>query len=213
MKKLIAIFALIALVGGVSAQSQCCFETISASKKSSDNRFHLGLKAGPNFTSIRGSESHPSRAKFMWHAGIFGEKYFSQRVGMSFEAVYSVQGFNGPRVNGKQPQYNYKYLNVPVMINLALSDSRKVVLKTGLQAGFSLGGKERFVGSGRKHSLAYEKRPRFDLSIPVSIEYNFIPKMYLDLRYNLSTLKVVKGSQNDKRYNSNVSLSLGWRMF
>ena len=177
MKKLIAIAAfLISSVATFAQQPVGSFSiqpkvglNISNTTKLDDSDPRYGLAVG---------------AEFMYQA--------SDIVGVSFGALYSMQGCKGKDGN-LDGTLKTDYINIPILANVYVA--KNFAVKLGIQPGFCINNKIKAEASGASAEVDGSKvgfeENTFDFSIPVGLSYEF-SNFVIDGRYNFGVTKVWK---------------------
>ncbi|KPM31061.1 Hypothetical protein I595_3040 [Croceitalea dokdonensis DOKDO 023] len=188
----------------------------------------VGIKGGPNYSSIVGDLTEGLKFRFSGHVGVFAEVDLSYTLKFQPELLYSSQGFQfstdlasiengGGSVAGENDFRNnvqLNYLTVPLIMKFALNE--KVDVEFGPQFGFLLNqvniikNLDEIDGTdlARRTSISGD----FQLDYGAALGLGFIltqnisisPRAYIGLRNRLNALG---GAQN---YNVALQLSLNY---
>ena len=143
--------------------------------------FSVTPKVGLNIASLTDAKDSDPRfglaagAEFMYQA--------SDIVGVSFGAIYSMQGCKYDNVTTK-----LDYINIPVLANVYVA--KGLAVKLGLQPGFNVNSSVK-VSSDNASAEKDVDSKTVDLSIPIGLSYEF-NNFVIDGRYNWGVTKVAK---------------------
>lgn len=178
-------------------------------------QFAVGLKAGPNFSSINTDES--ASENYKGRTGFHGGAFIlvkATKIGIQPELIYSKQGakltFNSQDYNA-----NYDYLNIPVMIKLYLAAGLN--LQLGPQFGFltAVDGKTVATVNGQQAAvdLAKDQYKKSDLSAAFGAGWDLPFGLVIEARYNLGLSKIQDNPNLDATKNQVFQVSLGYKLF
>lgn len=193
MKKLIAIAAL--LISSVATFAQ---QPVGS--------FSIQPKVGLNISTItKGDGTDPrygvaAGAEFMYQA--------SDIVGVSFGALYSMQGCKGKADIGNttvDATFKTDYINIPILANVYVA--KNFAVKLGIQPGFCVNNKVKAEVSGTSVEGDSFEENTVDFSIPVGLSYEF-SNFVIDGRYNWGLTKVWKDMDNK---NSVFQITVGYK--
>ncbi|UAY52608.1 porin family protein [Ferruginibacter albus] len=129
-----------------------------------ENFFRFGVKGGVNINKITG-QSYSDGFNFNYQAGVFFQFNFSQRFGLQPEIslVQSSTTFNndpsGPYydlfLGGSQKNATFNYLEIPVLLNINVGQSKHVKLQVGPSYGGLLSKTIDNLKNGNTDSLKY----------------------------------------------------------
>ena len=148
-----------------------------------------GVKGGSNFAAERvGKKLTDSRIGF--HAGGFIEKSISNRIGIQFELLYSMQGSTYQKGS---TDYTDKmdYINVPLMAKIYVTKNRKLSIDAGPQIGYMISAKY-IGGSEKKNAYKDDRLQKFDASLGLGMSYTIKGKFDLVLRGTGGFIKIDK---------------------
>jgi hypothetical protein len=153
--------------------------------------FRLGLKAGPNFSTLTGNidgTTYESRTGF--HAGALAEIKPTDKFALQAEALFSAQGANSSATDLDLP-----YVSVPVMAKYYLIGDI-FALELGPQFSFLVDEAE----------AAYKTRS-FDLAVAGGASVNITKKFMLSARYLRGVSEI---TENYKLTNAVFQISIGY---
>lgn len=194
MKKLIAIAAL--LISSVATFAQQPVGSFSIQPKVGLNIASLTKTddADPRFGLVAGAE-------FMYQA--------SDMLGVSFGALYSMQGCTGTEDN-VDCTFKLDYINVPVLANVYVAPGFAV--KLGLQPAFCINNKIKGKSGGSSVEIDGDKlsldENTFELSMPIGLSYEF-SNFVIEGRYNFGLTKAFKDMDNK---NSVFQFTVGYKL-
>lgn len=195
MKKLIAIAAL--LISSVATFAQQPVGSFSIQPKVGLNIASLTKTddADPRFGLVAGAE-------FMYQA--------SDMLGVSFGALYSMQGCTGTTDElGKDVDVTLKldYINIPILANVYVAPGFAV--KLGLQPAFCINNKIKGKsGSTSVQTDGIFDENTFELSMPIGLSYEF-SNFVIEGRYNFGLTKAFKDMDNK---NSVFQFTVGYKL-
>lgn len=183
MRKLLLSFVLFAMAGGVSAQNEV-------------RGWKVTPKVGLNITSMSNTDN--SDPRFGLAAGAEAEYQATPWLGISFGAIYSMQGVKASSDEG-DGTIKMDYINVPILANFYVA--KGFALKVGLQPGFRVNDKVKVSSQGVSAEVGLKDVLRasgsdadvksFDLAIPIGLSYEFSNGIKLDARYNWSVTEAI----------------------
>ena len=195
MKKLIAIAAL--LISSVATFAQ---QPVGS--------FSIQPKVGLNIASLTKTDDTDPRfglvagAEFMYQA--------SDMLGVSFGALYSMQGCTGTTDElGKDVDVTLKldYINIPILANVYVAPGFAV--KLGLQPAFCINNKIKGKsGSTSVQTDGIFDENTFELSMPIGLSYEF-SNFVIEGRYNFGLTKAFKDMDNK---NSVFQFTVGYKL-
>ncbi|MDE5945322.1 MAG: porin family protein [Rikenella sp.] len=178
--------------------------------------FYWGPRAGLNVSTL--TKTSYSKARARANFGLMAGYKINDLIGVQAEALYSMQG---SKMTNKDDVFSYNYVKVPLLAKIFLIGGLNI------EAGVSFdwlvraqhrwtskdytGGEssEDYATVSHSQNLLKDSR-RFDLSIPVGINYQFSKLFDIGVRYDISTIRTAEDSQNRAK-NSNWSVSVGLR--
>jgi hypothetical protein len=198
MKKLFLIAILAVTVSVASAQVQVA----------------IGLKAGPNFSSINtdatAGQNYKSRTGF--HGGAFVNVKLT-KIAIQPEILFSQQG-STVKINSQNYDQNFNYINVPIMVKLYLAAGLN--LQLGPQFGFvSLAEAPTYDQVNQKWTVqdVKDEVKKFDLSAAMGAGWDLPFGLTVDARYNLGLSKINEKSAAPAAKNQVYQVSIGYKIF
>lgn len=202
---------------------------ISASAQNEVGQITLKPTVGLNIFTLTGS-GNKTRAGLA--AGVEAEYGVAENFGVTFGALYSMQGTkqddsdSGVRTGIK---VNLDYINIPILAQYYVIPG--LAIKAGVQFGFVVRNKvkldtaitgvggfseegsvneflDAFKSIPEAHIPADAKLNKFDFAIPVGLSYEY-HNFVLDARYNIGLSKTIKSA--DKGKNSVFQITLGYK--
>ena len=202
---------------------------ISASAQNEVGQITLKPTVGLNIFTLTGS-GNKTRAGLA--AGVEAEYGVAENFGVTFGALYSMQGTkqddsdSGVRTGIK---VNLDYINIPILAQYYVIPG--LAIKAGVQFGFVVRNKVKLdtaitgvggfseEGSVNEFLDAFKSIPeanipadaklnKFDFAIPVGLSYEY-HNFVLDARYNIGLSKTIKSA--DKGKNSVFQITLGYK--
>ncbi|MFS4415356.1 porin family protein [Maribacter sp. 2307ULW6-5] len=187
----------------------------------------LGVKAGPNYSSIVGDLTEGLKFRFSGHAGIFLEVDYSDNFKLRPELLYSSQGFQfstdlaaiqGGSATGNDEDFRtnvqLNFITVPIIAQFALND--RVSVEFGPQFGFLLNQVTKVKNldqandqGNRRTSLSGDFQLDYGAAVGLGIaltdQLSLSPRFYIGLRNRLNGLP-----GNAQNYNAALQLSLNY---
>lgn len=205
MKKTLLLIALIStMVTAASAQTEFRGWTV---------------KAGVNYSTFMGGVNAdlPTKPKVGFIAGLAFDWSFGKVFGLSADVLYSTQGAIADLSRfkeGVKVQENVSYLNIPIQANVYIT--KGLVGKAGIQVSYVLTATDEISGTDKPQDFDLISRYNvIDLSIPVSLAYEFDFGLVVEARYNFGVMNIVNQPapilEGIKAYNSFATLTLGYR--
>ncbi|MEL1253625.1 porin family protein [Flavobacterium sp. DGU38] len=195
MKKSKLIVCALLMCAGVMAQTE---------------KVKLGVKAGLNVSSLTFDENElDSSSKNGFTAGLMAEIPLAKNFLVQPELLYSQQGMKLSYSDPEVENSHYKstialnYINIPVMLKYYVV--KGLSLQAGPQVGILLKANNKY----QDNFLGYDNHEKMDLkeysngidaSVNFGIGYQFIDKLYVDARYNMSYNNVFKDVTANTNY-------------
>lgn len=174
--------------------------------------FYWGPRAGLNVSTL--TKTSYSKARARANFGLMAGYKINDLIGVQAEALYSMQG---SKMTNKDDVFSYNYLKVPLLAKIFLIGGLNI--EAGVSFDWLVRAQHRWTGTddtvdpavtiSHSQNLLKDSR-RFDLSIPVGINYQFSKLFDIGVRYDISTIRTAEDSQNRAK-NSNWSVSVGLR--
>jgi len=187
----------------------------SAEQASAQLGFQLGIKGGPNFSSVQTDLDSDGRTGF--HAGAFVMLKFT-KIAIQPEIIFSTQGFSqnftDPTgiIGNIESEFNTSYVNIPIIVKFYLIGGLN--LQFGPQFGFNTFSE--FTSLGNTEDIRDElKSSDVSLTFGAGIDLPF--KLSLTARHNLGisdindTLDLGLGAAGDDTLRNQVfQVSVGY---
>ncbi len=161
----------------------------SAPKSEFMSNFGYGFKAGANFCNL----SLDTKMRASYAVGIFGEYYFTDKLGVSLEVMYSEQGgqtYAREQTDGsdgyrERTHLGLNYINVPLFVQYKVMD--RLVVKAGFQYGFLTRAlwheRDRTRITTSTLDQRYYNVEEYDIAVPVGVTYSFNSGIFVEARY------------------------------
>ena len=179
----------------------------------SQAEFAVGLKAGPNFSTVNTDatvgETYKSRTGF--HAGAFALIKMT-KIGIQPEFLFSQQGTT-VKFNNQNYDANYSYFNIPILLKLYTVAG--INLQAGPQFGFvTKAEQEIMTASGAKTTQDVKNQLKgSDISLAMGLGWDLPFGLTIDLRYNLGLSKINDSAGSQEAKNQVFQASLGYKIF
>jgi len=175
--------------------------TLTASAQNSVGQLTLKPMVGMTIANVTdgGGDSKIGLA-----AGVEAEYGVSEKFGVTFGAIYSMQGCKGSE-DGVTTKIKLEYINIPILANYYVAPG--LAIKAGIQPGFNVKSDVSAKSSGVKVQYDLEGIKSVDFSIPVGISYE-ISDFVIDARYNWGLTSIMDESDSK---NSVFMISLGYK--
>ena len=198
MKKLMMIAAMMLMGMGAFAQNEV-------------GQLTLQPKVGMNISSITG-DGDGKKAKIGLLAGVEAEYGISEKFGLDFGVLYSMEGCKlkdvvvAPGTGASayladKVNLNLDYINIPILAQFY--PAKGFAIKAGVQPAFNV--RHKYSGD---YSATIDNIKSFNFSIPVGLSYEY-ECFVLDARYNIGITKLAKDA--DQGRNSTFSISIGYK--
>lgn len=175
-------------------------------------QFALGVKAGPNFSSINtdasAGENYKNRTGF--HGGAFA-LFKLTKIGIQPELLFSQQGSKVEFTGGDLEQ-NFNYINIPIILKLYLAAGLN--LQAGPQLGFVSKAEVVQTVNGVTTTTDYRDFVKGnDVGLALGAGWDLPFGLTVDARYNLGLSNVDDDSSgSDTAKNQVFQLSLGYKL-
>lgn len=203
------------------ASALLIFSNLSAQRNrvedtDTENFFRGGLKAGFNINKVPG-KSLKTGFNFNFQVGGFLQFNFSRRFGLQPEANFvqssseyssSVSDiFNDLFRDGTQKNTKLDYLEIPILVNMNIGESRHVKLQAGPSYSFLL---KKTAANVKADTVSYlNKHGEFGLIGGVWIQLPFIN---IGARYKLGLSKVNNVTNTQQWRNSAIEAAIGFTL-
>lgn len=163
-------------------------------------------KIGMNIASLTDAGGSDNRIGLA--VGAEAEFGVTDIVGLSFGAVYSMQGVKGTE-DGVGVTIKFDYINVPILANVYVAPG--LAVKLGFQPGFKVSSKAEAKVNGVKAEADLDGVKSIDLSIPIGMSYQY-QDFVVDARYNWGVTNVInKEVYSPSVKNSVFQITLGYK--
>ena len=181
--------------------------TLSASAQNEVGQVTLQPKVGINIANMTGDTWVDKKAKVGLVAGVEAEYGISEKFGLAFGALYSMEGCK-LKTSGmdKSLSVNLDYINIPILAQFYAA--KGFAIKAGIQPAFNVRHKASYDGESANLKDAGIETKSFNFSIPVGLSYEY-QSFVLDARYNIGVTKLFKDA--DQGRNSTFSITLGYK--
>lgn len=154
--------------------------------------FKLGIKAGPNFANLTGSDIQ-TKTRTSFHAGGAAELGISKKFAIAPELLYTSQGADVDGVG----DFNLDYISVPVMARIYLIEE-KFSVDLGPQFSFLLDGDD----------IAEDfENEDYDFAVVGGVTLNVTKSLFAQARY---VAGLTEASKDAEIKNSVFQLSVGY---
>jgi len=165
----------------------------------------FGVKAGANFSNVRGSDVEGNKGKTGYYAGAFAEYPITEKLAVKPELVYSLQGakaveeYEGVVTEAK---VDLSYITLPVMVKYEFIPG--LYAETGPQISYLTSAKAK--SNGYKEDVKdYFKKVDFTWGFGVGYISSF--NLGINARYNLGLSKMA-AEDAEKVYNGVFQVGL-----
>ena len=196
MKKIMMIAAMMVAVLSANAQNEV-------------GQFTLKPTVGMNIATM--TKTNDSKVRVGLAAGLEAEYGITEKFGLSFGALYSMQGCKW-KEGDETLTYKIDYINIPILAQYYIVPG--LAIKAGIQPAFKASAKRTVKasadGTKAERTDDLDDVKGFALSIPFGVSYEY-SSFVLDARYNLGVTKAFKDSWNTDSKNSWFMISLGYK--
>ena len=185
-------------------------------------QIRVGVKAGGNLSTFTSMHYDNTKMKFGFHAGVFLDFVFNERLSLQPELLYSAQGVDAlsqltiESVEVTETySHSFGYINVPVLLKIKIVEGLSAEI--GPQVGFLLSAKLKNFEDGVEID-SYNLKDFYEFNSPdvtaiAGLSYTFAENFVVSARYGLGLTKIWKtydpGQENCK--NSVIQLSIGYK--
>jgi hypothetical protein len=143
-----------------------------------------GIKAGTNFTniSLRAKEalSLENDVRLSYHIGVFGNLALNNKISASADLLYSNKGYATQRASGEEVNIYFHYINLPLLLNYALTQDLKFGL--GPEFGYLLSARSKYNEQSMDVGILYKNK--FDIGLDAAVDFSASEFLHVGLRYN-----------------------------
>ncbi|MGI9548250.1 MAG: porin family protein [Flavobacteriaceae bacterium] len=170
-----------------------------------------GVKVGGNYATIGGDDTDNIDGKIGLYLGGVAELGITDRFAVQPEVLFSQQGAKYSDSGGFDGQFNFNYINVPIMAKFKPSDAFSIEL--GPQIGFLLTAKDKFDSptSGEDDIKDFVGSTDFGGNIGIGYELDMGLNFNARFNYGFSNINDFDTGGLDISNNNCVfSLGVGW---
>lgn len=166
---------------------------------------YYGPRVGMNIGNVTKTTYAKSRVRGQF--GAMAGYGLSDVLGVQAELLYSLQGY---KMRKSDEKFTLNYIKIPVLAKAYIIEGLNV--EAGISFNFLTKAEYEYKDvNGRNVSTSVKDYvKKFDLSIPVGINYQFRRWFDVGIRYDISTIRVPKDSDHKAR-NANWAISAGFR--
>ena len=154
------------------------------------SQVEFGVKAGANLATVSVTElpdnSFNPEMKAAYHFGFFANSQVNEKISLTTDLLYSNKGLNNYKAN-----FKFHYINVPILINYAISDNLKIGL--GPEVGILMSAYFKLNDDNFDVSTFYNNK--IDVGLDVGVEYSINEIFTAGVRYNYGLSNVLGDSQ------------------
>lgn len=166
-------------------------------------QFNLGVQAGVTTSNFNQLFSDKSVPQLGFNAELYGELKFLKRLRLRAGANVSWKGTNDHF--WLKEDVDLFYLGLPVLLEVELF--KNFLIGGGLEANYLL-------GSNSSGDIKYEPDNKWDIGLLAQVEYRFMGRFGVNLRYThglmtVEKMQVTESGTNTERALANRSLQLG----
>jgi hypothetical protein len=176
----------------------------------------LGIKAGPNFSTIDTKASAGTNYKN--RAGFHGGAFLlikAAKFGVQPEIIFSQQG-SKVEINSKDLESNFSYMNIPIILKLYTIAG--INIQAGPQFGFVMSGEapvQQTLGGAATVEDVKERMKKSDFTVALGLGWDLPFGLTIDARYNLGLSKIYDDAppqQTEDAKNQVFQFSLGYKL-
>jgi len=209
MTRITLLLVLLATVIGVKAQQETGIWSIIP--RAGINSSVLSVDDALYMAEHGQTESMKVKHKWGLTAGMEMQYKCWSQIAISTGVLYSNEGFLfDEKVDVGEWKQSLHFLNVPLLVNFYIEPNMLpgLSLKTGVQVGYLLQGKETLMGQRSTNTDTFH---RVGVSIPAGISYEY-HDIVADLRYNIGLTNLCNHKDLDETWRSNsLWLTLGYK--
>jgi hypothetical protein len=194
----------------------CCI-LFAGQQAYSQAQLAIGIKAGPNFSTIdtksSAGENYKNRAGF--HGGAF-VLIKAAKIGIQPEIIFSQQG-SKVEIDSKDFESNFSYVNIPIILKLYTVAG--INIQAGPQFGFITNAEtpvqDQLNPGSYKVEDVKDKMKSSDFTVALGLGWDLPFGLTIDARYNLGLSKIydkAPSQQTEDAKNQVFQLSLGYKL-
>jgi opacity protein-like surface antigen len=193
-----------------------CVMLVAAQQAFAQAQFAIGIKAGPNFSTID-TESSPG-TNYKNRAGFHGGAFVlikAAKFGIQPEIVFSQQG-SKVEINSQNFESNFSYVNIPIILKLYTVAG--INIQAGPQFGFVTNGEapiQQQLGGPTTVANVKDRMKSSDLTLGLGLGWDLPFGLTLDARYNLGLSKIyddAPSQQTEDAKNQVFQFSVGYKL-
>lgn len=193
-----------------------CLMLAAAQQAYSQAEVALGIKAGPNFSTIDTEASAGTNYKN--RAGFHGGAFLlikAAKFGVQPEIIFSQQG-SKVEINSKDLESNFSYMNIPIILKLYTVAG--INIQAGPQFGFVMNGEapvQQTLGGAATVEDVKDRMKKSDFTVALGLGWDLPFGLTLDARYNLGLTKIYDDAppqQTSDAKNQVFQFSLGYKL-
>jgi hypothetical protein len=190
-----------------------CVILVAAQQAFAQAQFAIGIKAGPNFSTID-TESSPG-TNYKNRAGFHGGAFVlikAAQFGIQPEIIFSQQG-SKVEINSQDFESNFSYLNIPIIVKLYTVAG--INIQAGPQFGFITKAERPLRDQFNNYSLqdAKDTMKGSEFSLGLGLGWDLPFGLTVDARYNLGLSNVYDDAQQSGEAKNQVfQFSLGYKL-
>jgi hypothetical protein len=194
-----------------------CVMLVASQQVYSQAQLAIGIKAGPNFSSINteatAGQNYKNRAGF--HGGAF-VLIKAAKLGVQPEVIFSQQG-SKVKINNQNFESNFSYVNIPIILKLYTVAG--INLQAGPQFGFITNAEtpieDQLNPGSYKVQDVKDKMKSSDFTVALGLGWDLPFGLTIDARYNLGVSKIFEeapSQQTQDAKNQVFQFSLGYKL-
>jgi hypothetical protein len=190
-----------------------CVILVAAQQAFAQAQFAIGIKAGPNFSTID-TESSPG-TNYKNRAGFHGGAFVlikAAKFGIQPEIIFSQQG-SKVEINSQDFESNFSYLNIPIIVKLYTVAG--INIQAGPQFGFITKAERPLRDQFNNYSLqdAKDTMKGSEFSLGLGLGWDLPFGLTVDARYNLGLSNVYDDAQQSGEAKNQVfQFSVGYKL-
>ncbi|WP_369048295.1 porin family protein [Tenacibaculum sp. UWU-22] len=144
---------------------------------------NVGVKVGYNLSAVSFDGDAETDQRNGFHAGFYGESFFTESVALQIELLYSQQGYQLHDDGGTYTQ-KLDYINMPLVFKMYPSEN--FFLEVGPQVGLVVSHKEEYDSNFNLFDTSREFNPqKFDWGLDLGAGFKTNSGVSIGARYHL----------------------------
>lgn len=194
-----------------------CVILVAGQQAHSQAEFAVGIKAGPNFSTIDTKTS--AGTNYQNRTGFHGGAFFlvkAAKIGIQPEILFSQQG-SKVEINSQDFESNFSYVNIPVILKLYTLAG--INIQAGPQFGFVTNAEapiqDQLNPGSYEVADVKDKMKSSDFTVALGLGWDLPFGLTLDARYNLGLSKIYDDApayQTGDAKNQVFQFSLGYKL-